>query len=291
MTDKRRAFFVTPIGSEGSEVRERSDKVLAYILTPALTGTGLVDEIERADHNPNPGEITSSMIASILDSELIIADLTGSNPNVYYEVALAHAFNKPVVHIRFATDERLPFDIKDVRVFDYSFDIAAAEAAKSAVQAAAEHALRDPDSVSTPVDRGRTISQGTQSNDPAARATSEILERLDLIDSRLSVAINDARPRYSGSGLSAQERRLVDSVRAISHINSLIAGDPKLADALLIERSLAEDGAWQALDSAISEGESKLRHPSRSREASLRIRDGFPREEGDLADESWKAAR
>lgn len=279
MTATRRAFFVTPIGDEGSEVRERSDKVLEYILAPALKGAGLVSDIERADHNPNPGEITSSVIASILDSDLIVADLTGSNPNVYYEVALAHAFNKPVVHIRHATEDRLPFDIKDVRVFEYSFDIAAAEAPKRSVSAASEHALNDPSSVMTPVDRGRTIAQSAQSTDPAARATAEILERLDAMDSRLAAAIH-GNPRPYGTSLSSQERRLLDAVRFVASLNSMLAADPGLSPSIELERKRAQEQAWHALNSAISEEESRNRHPSSSlQRESLRIRDGLPPEE------------
>jgi hypothetical protein len=49
----------------------------------------------------------------LLTSELVIADLTGGNPNVYYELAARHCIGKPVVQI-LQKGEKLPFDVHDV---------------------------------------------------------------------------------------------------------------------------------------------------------------------------------
>ena len=67
----------------------------------------------RADAIRRPGEVPSQIYAAIRDWELVIADLTGANPNVMYELALRHSTGKCAIHIGEYT--RLPFDIAVIR--------------------------------------------------------------------------------------------------------------------------------------------------------------------------------
>lgn len=55
----------------------------------------------------------------IAKAHLVIADLTDSNANVYYELGLAYELNKPCV-ILANEAERLPFDISHLRHIRYS---------------------------------------------------------------------------------------------------------------------------------------------------------------------------
>jgi len=112
----RKCFLISPIGEEGSSVRTRSDLMRRLIVEASLVPE-IVDHVERADDHTNPGEITPVIVSAILEADLVVADLTDANPNVYYELAIAHAYGKPTVHIRL-TGEILPFDMKDVRVSD-----------------------------------------------------------------------------------------------------------------------------------------------------------------------------
>src|SRR5918992_620737 len=72
----------------------------------------------RADKISEPGIITNQIIRRVLKSPLVIADLTESNPNVFYELAIRHMVRQPVVHI---IDERhkLPFDLAGIRIIKY----------------------------------------------------------------------------------------------------------------------------------------------------------------------------
>ena len=90
---EKTCFLVCPIGDDDSETRRRSDDVLKYMITPAIEKSGLIPI--RADMLSSPGMITTQIITHILKDRLVIADLSEHNPNVFYEIALRHAFHRP----------------------------------------------------------------------------------------------------------------------------------------------------------------------------------------------------
>jgi len=179
----RRAFFITPIGEPMSPERRRSDVVLAHILKPVLVPR-FVGEIERADRMADPGEITPTIVNAIETADLIIADLSDANPNVYYELAIAHAFAKPVIHI-IEEGHHPRFDVKDVRAFPYALDIDKAEAAKVALSEAARIAA-ERGNQPTLVSRAAELRAAATSDDPVQRQLAELRELvLDLGSDRV----------------------------------------------------------------------------------------------------------
>lgn len=107
-----KCFYITPIGEDASEERRHSDLYLSYLVEPALRGLKL--SVIRADQIGNAGLITSQIIEHILKCRLCIVDLSFHNPNVFYEMAIRHASNRPIVQICRKKD-RLPFDVGQVR--------------------------------------------------------------------------------------------------------------------------------------------------------------------------------
>ena len=76
----------------------------------------------RADASDFSGSVLKSIHNSITKTDFVIADLTGRNPNVLYELGYAIALNKPVILLaRDASD--VPFDIVDQQVIVYGGDI------------------------------------------------------------------------------------------------------------------------------------------------------------------------
>jgi methyl-accepting chemotaxis protein len=91
-------------------------------------------KIVRADDLPHPGSITHQIIELLYNADLVVADLTGANANVAYELAIRHCFNKVSIHLVDRTDS-IPFDLKDERtvVFDLN-DIDSIEGCKRAIK-------------------------------------------------------------------------------------------------------------------------------------------------------------
>ena len=83
------------------------------------------DELEidavRADEMYGPGIIIKDIIDQIAESQIIIADISPPNPNVYFEVGYALALKKPIILLaqRREPNERLPFDLSAFRVLFY----------------------------------------------------------------------------------------------------------------------------------------------------------------------------
>jgi hypothetical protein len=111
---------MTPTGFfiSGSENRRRSDALVGEIQSVA-TDRGL--QVEPWYDAGNPGSITTAIIEQLAGAEAIFADLTGNNPNVCYEVGVAHALCVPVF-LYAESDSKLLFDIADQRVTSVEFD-------------------------------------------------------------------------------------------------------------------------------------------------------------------------
>lgn len=88
----RSGFFISQVGDKGSPERARADEVFKHIVKPVAVEFEI--DIARSDLDPTPGQVTSQIVRSIVDSDVIVADLTGRNPNVNYELGIAHAFAK-----------------------------------------------------------------------------------------------------------------------------------------------------------------------------------------------------
>lgn len=108
-------FIICPIGSENSDERKHSDKLLNHVFKPVLDANQY--NTIRADQVAKVGLITTQIINLILDSELVIADLTDQNPNVFYELALRHATNKPYIQV-ITKGQKIPFDLSGIRTIE-----------------------------------------------------------------------------------------------------------------------------------------------------------------------------
>lgn len=69
--------------------------------------------------NAAPGDIMNQVWRDIRRSEVVVADLTGENPNVFYEMGLAHALGKPTILIKQQDTPHVPFDLRSHKYFEY----------------------------------------------------------------------------------------------------------------------------------------------------------------------------
>lgn len=89
----------------------------AAIYEPAIIKAGL-KPVRADDEIFGPGKIIDQIYRGISEAKILVAELTTKNPNVFYELGLAHALRKPVVLVS-ATAQDNPFDIRHIRVIFY----------------------------------------------------------------------------------------------------------------------------------------------------------------------------
>ena len=104
------AFVIMPFDPE-------LDPVYTHLIEQVLLEQGFV--VRRADNIESQQSILKDIVQSIYSSDLIVADLTGSNSNVYYELGIAHSLGKPVILTTQNLDE-VPFDLRPYRILVYS---------------------------------------------------------------------------------------------------------------------------------------------------------------------------
>ena len=84
----------------------------------------------RADEISGTGSIVRRLIEHIYHAKIIIADFTGQNPNVFYELGIAHAIGNNAIVISQSIED-VPFDVKSYRAIIYSDTAEGAENLKS----------------------------------------------------------------------------------------------------------------------------------------------------------------
>lgn len=100
---------------------EPYNEVYTDALRPTIEAIGY--EPVRVDELSHPGVILNDIWAQITEASAVIAEVTDANPNVYYEVGVAHALRKPTVLLA-QRGTKLPFDLGPHRCIFYDNTIA-----------------------------------------------------------------------------------------------------------------------------------------------------------------------
>jgi hypothetical protein len=133
-TEEPQAFVVMHFG-------EPYDSLYSEVIKPVAEKEGF--RVYRGDDIHQPGVVLQDIVTGIVESDVIIAEITPPNPNVFYEIGFAHAMNKPTILLA-ERGRELPFDIRSYRCIFYDDRIRG----KSGVEAALRKHLQ---SINSPV--------------------------------------------------------------------------------------------------------------------------------------------
>ncbi len=137
-----KCFVLMPLKDEFLDVYEK-------VLKPTLESPKIRLRCARADKFVHPTNIMSDIIKEICEADVVVADLSGCNANVFYELGVSHALADKTVMI--SCEEAIPFDLKQYRIIHYKHTIGGAEQLVEKLTEAVLAVLESQDEPSNPV--------------------------------------------------------------------------------------------------------------------------------------------
>src|SRR2546421_2606271 len=167
--DESICFTIMPYG-------KWPDLYYETVYRPAIEASGLMPK--RADELSRPSAITHDIWVLANPAKVMLADLSGENPNVFYELGLGHALGKPAILITDSA-EQVPFDLRSLRVIVYDKNKPDwGERLKRKIQIAIEEVLDSPADAVLPtflikeIQRKKQGKRGQKQTSAPARADS-----------------------------------------------------------------------------------------------------------------------
>ncbi len=246
-TNEKICFVIAPIGEPESDIRKRSDQVLEHIIRPVVESCGY--KAVRADEIAEPGIITNQIIRHVVDDPLVIADLTGQNANVFYELAIRHYTGKPLVQI-INKFEDIPFDVGSMRTIlvDHR-DLDSVEKAKTEIQRQIQSLEENLSSLESPISvalEGRSID-GIKTRDQG-----HLGEKIKKIEDKTDEILR----RMDAEKVVDDPERAKQVVAYVSEIPMASLIDKAIAQAVFLQQENKKDEAiekWRAV-AHITEG-------------------------------------
>jgi Flp pilus assembly protein TadD len=235
---EKRLFVAMPYGSrEGQLDTETStsksvtikfDEVWSGILRPAIPKRF---KCKRADELRKPGLIDQLYNQWLLDADVVLADLTLGNPNVFYELGIRQALSKRGTVLVAHLGTKLPFDVRNQVVLHYdAFDAASLlrfqGELREAIETAASHELDSPVHVYLP---GLFVKRFGPGEDPE-RTAEQLRARIDQLTVQLATATRSAED----DRLYRQITDTLDSKRLVA-LSGIVLNSPVVGIQVLEE--------------------------------------------------------
>jgi hypothetical protein len=212
----RAAFILMPF-------EEPFNAIYTALVTPALSDVGY--EVRRADSVLDQQNVLRDIVTGIDAADLLVADLTDLNPNVFYELGIAHGLGIPTVLLTQSIDD-VPFDLRGYRVKEYSsrFD-KAPELKDFLTKVATEHATGK-------VSFGSPVSDFLPNSNAALRLQRRETSPASSEAGQSDAGVENNADTVSDADIDTDEKGVLDLLgdmqsagEAIGEIGEKISGD------------------------------------------------------------------
>src|SRR5438067_1099306 len=158
-SDEKICFVISRIGQQGTKEHKQFLEVLEYMIRPAVASSGYRLQVLRADDINRAGSFIKDILESLFSSFVVIADLTGQHPNVFYELGVRHALRPRTILIAQSLDD-IPSDLREYRTIEYETSAKGAAVFSKRLKEFLDEIHREPERADNPVlDRIRSINE------------------------------------------------------------------------------------------------------------------------------------
>ena len=119
----KKCFIISPIGKPGTDTYQHFQALFNNLLQPTVASFGY--DVTRSDEVTKAGAITKEIVTRLGQADLVIADLTNLNPNVFYELGVRHALRGrgTLMILDSLSQEKIPFDLSAYRVINFESNL------------------------------------------------------------------------------------------------------------------------------------------------------------------------
>lgn len=242
MTSKT-CFVIMPIGDQefGSTKVTKAELKQRYgdLIKEAIQKADPYLEIVRADEVSFPGSITSDIITRIMHSDIVVADVTYPNPNVFYELGLRHACRVGTVIIRDMNGPNIPFDIMHLRHIDYESTPSGLKALAEELGKHFEYLEKNPEHTDNQFLELAKIS-GYRFPQYGKSEVTEEDAKLELFTAAIQ------SPEFLSMILRKSQGEIVDDAQMNAELIKLLATQPKLASVFALALAKGSIGSTPA---------------------------------------------
>ena len=221
MAEEHSVFLIMPFGDDFDDVCEG-------FLKPVLQGVGFI--VDRADDIESQQNILRDILEQIVRSDLIVADLTTANPNVFYELGIAHALKKPVILITQSIAD-VPFDLKSYRLLEYNTHFAQIGKAKETLSSYAKGFAQGTISFGSPVTDFYSGSTTLVGNTETIHPKEAIEDERGLIDHQIALTYGYNRIASLVAGVTRDLQELTKSLGTATNDFASISANPNASSA------------------------------------------------------------
>lgn len=253
-------FIITPIGANNSETFRKADGLIRSVLKPVLKEHGF-NALPAYEIDAN-GSITKQIIQHIVNDELVIANLTGLNPNVMYELAIRHSFKKKVITMA-ELGTKLPFDITDQRTIFYEDSLIGSEIVKPSLEKAIIEVLKNEVSSNPIIDsvyEAAILNTIKSTENPDKKDISKyLLERFDRLERMIiknpNVVHNASFSDTMRNGMYVFKLPVVINENEKNELNKILLNNSKFLNFNLISSSYDENNIVLSFNNKLGEND------------------------------------
>lgn len=148
MPARKKCFVIMPISKTKSCTAEEWTAIFDEMIKPAVTGSKLGFTCERS--RPRTGNLIKDILNELNRADVVIADLTDTNPNVFYELGVRHTLRNRTVLIA-QSMKYVPSDLRSYWVLIYQRDLSGLQDFKNGIRDILKGMMKNPEKPDNPV--------------------------------------------------------------------------------------------------------------------------------------------